>query len=102
MSEVYINQHALLTIFLMGLVTYFTRISGYLLFKNRNYPRLTMLFEIIPGAVMVSLIAPAFASGRIADLIALALTVLVAIRYSFLMTLVVGIVSAAVLRYLIG
>lgn len=101
MFSTYINQHAFLTIILMGLVTYLTRIGGYLLFRNCHYPRLERILEIVPGSVLISLIAPAFVTGRIADLIALLLTILTAIRCSFLITLIVAIGSAGILRYLI-
>lgn len=97
-----INQHALLTIILMGIVTYLTRISGYLIFRKYDTPRLKNVLEIVPGCVMISLIAPYFVTGRIADLIALVLTLITAIRYSFLITLFVAIASAGILRNLIG
>ncbi|CAI3947528.1 Uncharacterized membrane protein [Commensalibacter communis] len=83
----------------MGMVTYLTRISGYLLLRNRNYPRLTRILEILPGCVMISLIAPIFVTGKLSDFIAVILTILAAMRFSFLMTLIVGIGSAGVLRH---
>lgn len=86
----------------MGTVTYLTRISGYLLFKNRDYPRLKSVFEIVPGCVLISLIAPSFVTGRPADLITLILTVLTAIRCSFLVTLVVAVGSAGLLRAILS
>lgn len=94
-----INQHAFLTILGMGVVTYLTRISGYLLLRNKNYPRLTRVLEILPGCVMISLIAPIFVTGKLSDVIAVLLTVLTAMRFSFLVTLIVGIGSAGILRY---
>lgn len=96
-----ITQHALLTILGMGLVTYLTRISGYLLLRNKNYPRLTRVLEILPGCVMISLIAPIFVTGKLSDLIAVILTILTAMRFSFLVTLIVGVGSAGILRHLL-
>lgn len=94
-----INQHAFFTILGMGVVTYLTRISGYLLLRNKNYPRLTRVLEILPGCVMISLIAPIFVTGKLSDVIAVLLTVLTAMRFSFLVTLIVGIGSAGLLRH---
>ncbi|MDI2091539.1 AzlD family protein [Commensalibacter oyaizuii] len=96
-----INQHAFLTIMGMGVVTYLTRIGGYLLLRNKNYPRLTRILEILPGCVMISLISPAFVTGRWFDTISLLLIIITAMRCSFLTTLIVGVVSAGVLRHII-
>lgn len=96
-----INQHAFLTILGMGVVTYLTRISGYLLLMNKDYPRLTRVLEILPGCVMISLIAPIFVTGKLSDVIAVLLTVLTAMRFSFLVTLIVGIGSAGILRHVL-
>lgn len=102
MFSTYINEHAFLTIIFMGMVTYLTRIGGYLVFSKYDHPRLKNILEIIPGCVMISLIAPYFVTGRIADMIALIFTVTAAIRYSFLVTLIIAIGSAGLLRYLLG
>lgn len=83
----------------MGFVTYLTRISGYLLLRNKDYPKLTRVLEILPGCVMISLIAPIFVTGKLSDLIAVTLTIITAMRFSFLVTLVVGIGSAGILRF---
>lgn len=96
-----INEHAFLTILGMGMVTYFTRIIGYLLLRNKDYPKLTRMLEILPGCVMISLIAPIFVTGKLSDLIAVILTILTAMRFSFLVTLVVAVGSAGILRHLL-
>ncbi len=86
----------------MGIVTYLTRISGYILFRKFKSQYLKNIFEIVPGCVMISLITPYFVTGKIADLIALGFTILAAIRFSFLITLIIAIGSAGLLRYLLG
>ncbi|MGH7018917.1 MAG: AzlD family protein [Brevundimonas sp.] len=87
-------------ILLMALATYLTRIGGYLLLGDRTLsPRLKAVMETAPGCVLIAVIAPHFGTGRPADLIALGLTLLAATRLSLLPTVVVGVVSAGLLRY---
>jgi len=96
-----IEPATLLTILLMASVTYLTRIGGYLLLRNRAFgPRAAAVMEAAPGCVLVALIAPNFASGRPADLLALAATVLAATRLSMLPTVLIGVAAAAGLRLL--
>lgn len=92
-----------LTIVLMASVTYLTRIGGYVLLRNRTLSkRATAVMEAAPGCVLISVIAPDFVSERPADLIALAITILAATRLSMLPTVIIGIVSAGLCRYLLG
>ena len=71
----------IVTFLLMGCVTYLTRIMGYLILRNRTLgPRTRAVMEAAPGCVLITVIAPYFATDRPADLIALAVTVLVATR----------------------
>ena len=97
-----IEPLTLLTILLMAAVTYFTRIAGYLFLRNRVLsPRLVTVMESAPGCVLIAVIAPHFVSGRPADLIALAITVLAAMRLPILPTVVIAIASAGLLRALL-
>ncbi|CAM4136011.1 AzlD family protein [Paracidovorax anthurii] len=90
------------TLVLMAASTYFTRVIGYLLLRGRTLgPRLQYVMESLPGCVLVSVIAPAFVSERPADLLALALTLAAATRLSLLPTVLIGIVSAGLLRQLL-
>lgn len=92
-----------LTIVLMASVTYLTRIGGYVLLRNRTLSkRATAVMEAAPGCVLISVIAPDFVSDRPADLLALGITILAATRFSMLPTVIIGIVSAGLCRYLIG
>jgi uncharacterized membrane protein len=91
------------TILLMAAVTYLTRVSGYLLLRKRTLSRrATAVMEATPGCVLISVIAPHFVSSRPADLLSLAITLLAATRLSVLPTILIGVVSAGLLRHLLG
>ncbi len=94
-----IDAPTLITILLMGCVTYSTRIIGYLLLHNRTLsPRVRTLVEAVPGCVLISVIAPYFATTNIADLAALGITLIASIKLRFLPAIVISIASAALLR----
>ncbi|KAF1043197.1 MAG: hypothetical protein GAK35_02289 [Herbaspirillum frisingense] len=96
-----IDAATLGTVALMAAGTYLTRILGYLALRNRVLsPRMRYVLECVPGCVLVSVIAPAFVSDRPADLMALAVTIAAACRLSILPTVLIGIVSTGLLRYL--
>jgi uncharacterized membrane protein len=87
----------------MAVITYLTRIGGYLFLRNRTLsPRLRSVMETAPGCVLITIIAPDFVSGRPADLLALAVTMIAATRLPILPTVIVGIVSAGTLRHVLG
>lgn len=84
---------AFVTIAGMALVTYLTRILGYLLLRNRHLsPRARSVMESAPGCVMVSAISPYFASSNPAIIIAMLITAGCATRLSMLPTLIISIV----------
>ncbi|PBB18262.1 AzlD family protein [Mesorhizobium sp. WSM4313] len=98
-----IDPMTVLAILAMAGVTYLTRIGGYVVLRNRALgPRATAVMEAAPGCVLISVIAPDFVSKNPADLAALAITVLAATRLSMLPTVVIGVASAGVLRWLMG
>ncbi len=98
-----IDPLTVLTIVLMAAVTYLTRVSGYLLLRNRTLgPRATAAMEATPGCVLISVIAPHFVSSRPADLLSLAITLLAATRLPVLPTILIGVASAGLLRHLLG
>ncbi|RWL42773.1 AzlD family protein [Mesorhizobium sp. M2E.F.Ca.ET.209.01.1.1] len=98
-----IDPMTVLAILAMAGVTYLTRIGGYVMLKNRALsPRATAVMEAAPGCVLISVIAPDFVSRNPADLAALAITLLAATRLSMLPTVVIGVASAGVLRWLMG
>lgn len=102
------NHHAiarrwtLATIILMALVTYLTRIGGYLMLGGRELsPRTMTVLDTAPGCVLIAIIAPVFVSGRIVDLIARLVTV-AAMRLSLLPTVLIGVGSAGIARRILG
>jgi uncharacterized membrane protein len=98
-----IDPPTVVTIVLMAFVTYLTRVSGYLLLRNRTLSRrATVVMEATPGCVLISVIAPHFVSDRPADLLSLALTLLAATRLPVLPTILIGVASAGLLRHVLG
>lgn len=76
-----VEPQALLTILGMALVTYATRAGGlWLLGRVSISGRLEAWLRYVPGAVLVSLIAPGVVSGGIPTMIASLVTAGVAIR----------------------
>jgi uncharacterized membrane protein len=98
-----IDFWTLSTIVLMALVTYLTRIGGYLVLGSRELsPRTMTMLDTAPGCVLIAVIAPVFVSGRVADLIALSLTTLAATRLPLLPTVLIGVASAGIARSSLG
>lgn len=98
-----IGAATLLTILLMALVTYATRIGGYVALRNRSLsPRAMAVLEATPGCVLISVIAPFFVSDEPAGLLALAVTLLAATRLALLPTVLAGVGAAALLRAVMG
>ena len=55
----------LITIDLMAVTTYFTRIAGYLILRDRKLsPRAEAVMEAAPGCVLITVIAPHFQTLR--------------------------------------
>ncbi|QSX33275.1 AzlD family protein [Shewanella avicenniae] len=99
-----VMQHlAVLTILAMGITTYLTRIIGYLALRNRSLnPRLERVMEVVPGCVLISVIAPVIFSGHITDIIAVAITFVAMLRFSLLPTVIIAIVATGLLRHWLG
>lgn len=98
-----IHASTVLTILLMAAVTYATRVLGYVGLRNRVLgPRAKAVMDAAPGCVLISVIAPGFVSDRPSDLIALGLTLAAATRWSMLPTVLTGVVSAGLLRLVLG
>ena len=62
--------------------------------------RAQVVMEAAPGCVLISVIAPYFVSDKPHELIAIALTVLVASRFSMLVTVLIGVGTSGILGYL--
>jgi uncharacterized membrane protein len=87
-------------IVLLGLATYALRVGGYLVLARfeRLDPRLEAALEAVPASVITALVAPvAFATG-IAESIAALATVLAALRWPIMPTLLVAALSVSLLR----
>lgn len=93
----------LLTILAMGLVTYLTRAGGFWLmglFKPSQ--RVEAWLRQIPGAVLVSIIAPAIFATSLAQSLAALCTVLVAAyTKNILLAMIVGVAAVWILRLLL-
>ena len=84
----------------VGLTTYLTRILGYLLLKNRHLSkRTTRILQVIPGCVLISVIAPYFVTDQPANLIAIIITLFAACYFSLLPTVLISIIATGILRY---
>lgn len=95
------SNAALITILGMALVTYGTRVLGFLLLRDRVLSHRTRtMMEIAPGCVLISVIAPHFVSPHPEELLAIAVTTIAAWKLPMLATVAVGVASLAFLRLL--
>jgi uncharacterized membrane protein len=109
----------LVTIIGMAVVTYATRVSGFMLIgRMRLTPRVAAWLHYVPGAVLISIIAPAAlpvgvlgggtgASGALtggpAEAVAALVAVTVAVRTrNLLVTMAAGVLAAWALRHIFG
>ncbi|MBA2286850.1 MAG: AzlD domain-containing protein [Ktedonobacteraceae bacterium] len=92
---------AVLTIAGMALVTYMTRAGGmWLMGLVTPSPRVEAWLHSIPGAVLVSLIAPTVFTSGLAEILAAGATVLVAARTkNVLLAMVVGVGVVVLVRH---
>ena len=98
-----LDAATLVSILTMAALTYSTRVAGFALVRRvEARGRARAALEAVPGAVLVALVAPVVLSGRPADALAGLLTLLAALRLPVLAVVVVGVVSAALLRALLG
>lgn len=90
------------TVLLMALSTYFTRIIGYLLLRNRQLsPRMQAVMDAAPGCVLITIISPYFVTDKPADLLALVISLFAASRWGLLPVVIISVVSTAVLRFIL-
>jgi len=92
----------LITIVLMAVTTYFTRAAGYLILRDRKIsPRAEAVMEAAPGCVLITVIAPHFATSDPANLLALVISLLAAMRFSLLPVVLISVTATAILRHLL-
>ncbi|MBT0724493.1 AzlD family protein [Rosenbergiella sp. S61] len=86
----------------MALSTYFTRILGYLLLRNRQLsPRMQAIMDAAPGCVLITIISPYFVTDKPADLLALAISLFAASRWGLLPVVIISVVTTALLRFML-
>jgi uncharacterized membrane protein len=85
-------------------VTYLTRIGGHLVLSRmeRVAPRLESALDAVPAAVLTTLVAPALISAGPAEIAALAVAGLVALRGGMLTMFLAGAAALILLRQFIG
>lgn len=94
-----IHLDTVIAILIVALTTYSTRILGYRLLKHRTLSaRQKKILDIVPGCVLISVLAPYFVPHTWVDFLAIAITVLVSIRFSLLPAVLLSMISTALLR----
>ncbi len=97
-----INSTTLIVILGMAAVTYATRIAGLWLMNRVTLgKRMTTWLGHIPGAVIISIVAPAVLKGGLAEVLAALITGLVAVRTNnMVLAMLAGVISVAIVRTL--
>ena len=97
-----LDPMTLLTIVLMALVTYATRAGGlWLASRLALSERAEAWLDYIPGAILVSIVAPVVLAGGIAEALAALAVILVASRTGSLpIAMVTGVLAIVLLRTL--
>ena len=98
-----IHPAALLAILLMAIVTYGCRAGGYWLMGRVTIsPRIEIGLTYLPGAVLISLVAPAMAEEGFPGVCAVAATALaMRLTNSLLVAMVAGVGTVWLMRQLI-
>ena len=95
-----LDPQVLITILLMGLATYATRAGGLWLTNRLSLSdRMEAWLEYIPGAILVSRVAPAVLAGGFAEALAALAVVLVALRTGSLPVAMVTCVGAVLVLW---
>lgn len=92
------NSDTLIAILAMTLATYATHLSGLMI--GRYLPRegrVKHALDALPPAVLTAVIAPAVLSGP-GEMIAGAITLLMALRFSLFPSMIVGVISIVICR----
>lgn len=87
-----------------AVATYLTRIGGHIVLSRFDnvHPRIEAGLNAVPAAVLTTLVAPAAMDGGPAELIALAVAGLVALRYGMMPMFLSGAAVLIVLRQFVG
>ena len=98
------NSHMVLLILAAAVVTFLTRIGGYILIvkMTRIPPRVEAALNAVPAAVLTTLVAPAFFIGGWDIKAAMLAALLVGLRYPSTYMLVAGWIAVMAWRHSIG
>jgi uncharacterized membrane protein len=98
------NPHMVLLIAAAAVVTFLTRIGGYILIikMTRIPPRVEAALNAVPAAVLTTLVAPAFFIGGWDTKVAMFAALLVGLRYPSTYMLVAGWIVVMAWRHSIG
>ena len=94
------DLQAYMLILALAAATYATRIGGDLVLSrfNRINPRVEAALDAVPIAVMTAIVVPVALATGIAETCAVAATILATFRLSTNASILVGVLTAAVLR----
>ncbi len=98
------NSHMVLLIAAAAVVTFLTRIGGYILIvkMTRIPPRVEAALNAVPAAVLTTLVAPAFFVGGWDTKVAMVAALLVGLRYPSTYMLIAGWIVVMAWRHSIG
>lgn len=97
-----ISWSSFLTIIGMLCVTYSTRLLGYFALRNRKLSRRAAnMMEAAPGCVLIAVIAPHFVSNKPHELIAIAVTLFAASRFSMMPTVFIAVATSGIMNWLL-
>jgi len=85
-----------------ALVTYLTRIGGYLVISRIRAlpPRLAAALDAVPAAVLATLVVPAALSQGLAEFFTILVAILLSMRLSLLPMFILGAITIVALRYI--
>ena len=98
----YFNTDMVVLILMCAIATFATRIGGYVLMTRMKSipPRLDAALNAVPAAVLTTLVAPAFYAGEIDIKIAMAVALIVGLRFSVMPMLLAGWCVVMIFRHL--
>lgn len=96
------RHDVVIAIFAMAVATYATRFSGLMIgrFMPRD-GRMKQALDALPSAILTAVIAPAVLAGP-ETMIAGAVTLLMALRFSLIISMSVGVLAIILCRSFIG
>ncbi|MCB8837889.1 AzlD domain-containing protein [Aurantimonas sp. VKM B-3413] len=89
-----------LVVVLAGLLTYLTRIGGYLLISRigRLPPRAAAALDAVPAAVLTAIVGPVLVTGGWPERVAIVACAFLALRLPLIATVAIGTLAVALAR----